>query len=59
MDKLVYSAKDISRMLSISMNKVYELLHEDKIPYVKIGKKFIIPKKAFENWLDTCSNVAM
>jgi excisionase family DNA binding protein len=59
MDKLVYSTKDISTLLSISMNKVYELLHENRIPYVKVGKKFIIPKKAFETWLNDCANLAV
>lgn len=54
MDKLVYSTKEVAQLLSIGMNKVYELLQQNKIPSVKVGKKYIIPRKAFENWLNNC-----
>lgn len=53
MDKVVYSTKEIAELLSIGMNKVYELLQQNKLPYIKVGKKYIIPRKAFENWLNS------
>lgn len=59
MDKLVYSTKEVSELLCIGMNKVYDLIHENKIPYVKVGKKFIIPKKALETWLNSSSILAI
>lgn len=58
MDKLVYSTKEVAQLLSIGMNTLYDLIHENKIPYVKIGKKFIIPKKALETWLTSSSILA-
>jgi excisionase family DNA binding protein len=51
MDKLVYNAHEVSKVLNIGMNKVYELISQGKIPHVKVGRKYIIPKEALENWL--------
>lgn len=59
MDKLVYSPKEAAELLCIGMNKIYDLIHANKIPYIKVGKKFIIPKKAFESWLNSCANLAI
>lgn len=52
MQKLVYTVKDVSIILNIGMNKAYDLIHEKKIPSVRLGRKIRIPKKAFENWLN-------
>jgi excisionase family DNA binding protein len=51
MDKLVYNAHEVAKVLDIGMNKVYELISQGKIPYVRVGRKYIIPKEALENWL--------
>ena len=52
MDKKVYTVKDISAILGIGISKGYDLIHEKQIPYTRMGRKIIIPKKAFEIWLD-------
>ncbi|WHH57286.1 helix-turn-helix domain-containing protein [Petroclostridium sp. X23] len=52
MEKLVYTVQDIAKILDIGMNKAYDLIHEKKIPFIKLGRKIRIPKKAFQEWLE-------
>lgn len=53
MDKMVYTVSDIAEILSIGMNKAYDLIHKGGIPYIRLGRKIRIPKKAFDNWLNS------
>ena len=38
--------KDVQQMLNIGRNKVYELLKSGEIKSIRIGNKYIIPKKS-------------
>jgi|GEM_PF-2194416 len=66
MEKVVYSVREIAAILNIGMNKAYDMIHERKIPAIKMGKVIRIPKKAFDNWLnslsiteETCADVSL
>ena len=41
----VVSVEDIQQMLRIGKNKVYDLLKNNSIKSIKVGKRYIIPKK--------------
>lgn len=41
----VVSVEDVQQMLHIGRSAVYKLLNEEKIKNVRIGKRFIIPKR--------------
>jgi hypothetical protein len=49
----VYTVKDIQDKLNISKNVAYELIKQDLFPVIKIKSIFRIPKKNFDNWLNT------
>jgi excisionase family DNA binding protein len=51
MEKLVYSVQETSKILSIGINKTYQLINDNKIPSVRAGKKILIPKKSLEIWI--------
>lgn len=51
MEKLVYTVRETANILNIGMNKAYELIEQKKIPVVRVGRKFLVPKQALENWL--------
>lgn len=53
MEKLVYTVNETAKLLNIGMNKAYELIQNQQIPNVRIGRKILIPKKSLENWLST------
>ena len=55
-EKKVYDAEDIQRLLGIGKSKVYTCLDEvykNNGPFrvIKIGKLFRVPRKSFDDWL--------
>jgi excisionase family DNA binding protein len=56
-DKLVYNTTEASKVLCIGRNKIYELINQNKIPNVRVGRKILIPKKELLKWLEnSCTN---
>lgn len=51
-EKRCYSVKDLQEMLDVSRQCVYELLKKEEFRYFKIGGKYRISKKSFDEWLD-------
>lgn len=47
----VVTPEDIQNMLHIGRNRVYELLKNNTIKSIRVGKKYIIPKKSVINFL--------
>jgi excisionase family DNA binding protein len=45
------SVPEAAKMLGISRNFAYELIRQGKLPYVKFGKRILIPKTALEKML--------
>jgi len=44
--------KDVQDMLKIGKNKVYELLKSGEIKSIRIGNKYIIPKKSVIDFVE-------
>ena len=41
--KLAISCPETARLLGLSRNTIYELVRENKIPFIKYGKRILIP----------------
>ncbi|WP_432664200.1 helix-turn-helix domain-containing protein [Wukongibacter baidiensis] len=52
MEKYVYTVREVAKVLEIGMNSAYDLIHENVIPHIRLGRKIRIPKKAFDEWLN-------
>lgn len=48
---LSLTVSDISRILGIGKNNAYDLCHSESFPSIQIGKRLVIPKPAFIEWL--------
>ena len=48
---VVLNANDIAIVLNISRAKSYELLHSAGFPVIKIGKRRVVPKDRFMEWI--------
>jgi len=48
------SASEIARRLSIGRLAVYALLEQGIIPGVRLGRRWIITRHAYEHWERTC-----
>lgn len=39
--------------MSIGRNTALRLIHSEGFPWIRIGKKYVIPVEAFKQWLNT------
>ncbi len=47
------SVKDLARELGISRQKAYVELRAGRIPSIRLGRRFVIPRAAIAEWLRT------
>lgn len=53
---LTINARQVSKILNISLPKVYELFHREDFPAIKISSnRFIVGKDQLKKWLNTKS----
>jgi excisionase family DNA binding protein len=51
------SVQDIARRLEIGRMAVYAMLEHGIIPGIRIGRKWLITRQAYEEWERTCGRV--
>lgn len=49
---LVLTPKDIAKVLQISRNTAYEVMHCKGFPVLKIGKQYRVSREQFLRWLN-------
>lgn len=47
----VYTVEEIAKILRVSRNTAYEAVRRGEIPTVKIGRRLLVPRTAFESLL--------
>ncbi len=55
MEKLSYSVMEAAKLIGISKSNLYRLINQGEIPFIRLGKRILIPKKKFEDLFD-CLN---
>lgn len=45
------TSEQVAELLSIGKNKLYEILKNKTIPSIKIGKKYLVPKKLLVEYI--------
>ncbi|MCM1231656.1 MAG: helix-turn-helix domain-containing protein [Ruminococcus flavefaciens] len=53
---LAMNAKDVAGYLNISLTCAYNLMNSQKFPTIKIGKRLIVTKSKFLEWLENADN---
>lgn len=51
MEKLTYNAQEVAEVLGVSKSHVYQLLKENRLPVLKLGRRKVIPITALEQWI--------
>ncbi len=46
------NADTVASVLGISKGKAYELLRSSEFPTLRIGKRMMVSKEQFENWIN-------
>ncbi len=49
--KLTLTVGETAQRLGIGKNKTYTLVHDGKIPSIRLGKTILIPIQALDAWL--------
>ena len=51
MDRQVLTVKDVAQQLGIGINQAYSACERGQIPTIRFGRRWLIPKPAFHQWL--------
>ena len=51
-EKLTMTIDEAGALLGIGRNLAYQLAHQGKLPVIRLGKRFLVSRKAFEAMLD-------
>lgn len=49
---LFLSSETLSDLLGISLSSCYELMHEKDFPVIRIGKRMVVEKSRFIEWVE-------
>lgn len=52
LQRRVYVPEDLMPLLGIGRSTAYELVNRRDFPTVRVGRKILIPRDAFERWLE-------
>ena len=46
---------EVAKILGCSRGSAYRWVRENRIPALRIGRRIVVPRQAFERWLQTAS----
>lgn len=49
----LYSTNDVCRILKIGKRKCLDLFHSNDFPSIQLGRKFLVKKDCFDEYLST------
>ncbi|MCL2828889.1 MAG: helix-turn-helix domain-containing protein [Oscillospiraceae bacterium] len=50
-EKLTLNVAEAAKLMGVDKMTVYNLCHADRIPHLRIGKRFLICRKALGEWI--------
>lgn len=53
---LFLNAEIVAKVLGVSPSSGYELMHQKNFPALKIGKRIVVPKERFIQWVEQNTN---
>ena len=51
-EKLTLSVEEAGKLLGVSRQVAYQLIHRADFPTLHIGRRILVPKKQLEIWMD-------
>lgn len=52
MEPLTYTVDEVAVLLGIARSVAYEAVRNGSIPAARIGRRWLVPRKRFHDWLD-------
>ncbi len=56
LERATYTVEEIGKILGVGRNSAYDLVHIKGFPKIQIGRKIVVPKEAFNTWLNSQKN---
>jgi excisionase family DNA binding protein len=53
-ERATLSPRESVRITGFGVSQTYDLLRKGRLPAIKVGKKFFIPRAALLRWLEAC-----
>ena len=53
-DRLTLRPKETTRFTGMSVKATYDALKSGSMPSIRIGAKFLVPKRALIEWVNSC-----
>ena len=51
-EKLTLSVEEAGKLLGVSRQVAYQLIHRSDFPTLHIGRRILVPKKQLEIWME-------
>jgi excisionase family DNA binding protein len=51
-ERLTYTVEEARRRAGVGRNAMYDAIRRGEIPVIRIGKRFLVPKAAFDALLE-------
>lgn len=51
-ERAVYTVAEAAKLLGVGTKQTYEAVYDGTIPSFRIGRRILIPRRAFEKFLD-------
>jgi excisionase family DNA binding protein len=58
-DRAVYTVKDLAYLLSLPLGATYALIRSGDIPASRLGRRWVMPRRRFEEWLDNLPEASL
>ena len=55
-EKMTLSVEEAGKLLGVSRQVAYQLIHRPDFPTLHIGRRILVPKKQLEIWMDRMTN---
>ena len=52
MEKQVYTVAEVAEIMGVSLNVAYRACHNNEIHSIRLGKRLVIPKVAFDKQME-------
>jgi excisionase family DNA binding protein len=49
---LLLTVAETSRLLRISRNMAYDLIRQNALPHVRLGRRILVPRHGLERWIE-------
>lgn len=58
-NRITITPKEAAGMLGLSMTTMYELVHSEGFPSIRVGKKILINVEGLRNWVNERSGMVV